>query len=131
MNTWRSRFIVFAAFWLVMQIHGDVTHCLPNTPGGMLVFHGSAAAVDLFLLYCVPWLLEGRLCDDIQTLCLVSIVANLAGWLLYLAYASPVLYNTFMWGLAYVQWLRILVVDRNDADTLGFHLVRRPYLLGA
>lgn len=97
----------------------------------MLVFHGTAATIDLFLLYSAPRLLEGKLCDDIQTLCLVSIVGNALGWMLYLAYLPPVFFNTFMWGLGYVQLARLFMVDRHDDNTLGCDLVRRSDLMGA
>lgn len=131
MNDWRFRLLMAAIGWLAMDIHSDVTANLPNTDMGMLAFHGSAAAVELVLIFCMPWLLEGRLCDDMQTLSLVSMIANALGWALYLASLPPVFYNTFMWGLSCVQLGRLLMVDRHDADTLGCDLVRRPHIVGA
>jgi hypothetical protein len=124
MNCWRSRLIVGVVFWLALDIHAEVTANLPNTPAGMLVFHGSAAAVDFFLLWSTPWLLSGRLCTDMEILCAVSIVGNALGWALYLAYAPPVFFNTFMWGLSYVQWGRLLLPDRHAADSIGFDVLR-------
>jgi hypothetical protein len=74
----------------------------------------------------------GRLCDDLENLCLVSMVGNALGWALYLAYAPPVIYNTFMTGLGYAQWMRLFYVGRDDADcSLGSDLVRRPDFVGA
>lgn len=124
MNGWRSRVLLAALMLLTMQIHAAVMADVPNTDGGMLQFHLSAAVVDLFLLYCAPRFTAGRLCGDMQTLCLVSIVANFVGWIAYMAYAPPIFYNTFMWGLSYVQWARLLLVDRHGDDCLGLYLVR-------
>lgn len=124
MNGWRSRILLVAVMVLAMIVHSLVTASLPNTDEGMLLFHGSAAAVDFILLYSAPRFIAGRLCSDMQTLCLVSIVANLVGWIAYMAYAPPNFYNTFMWSLSYVQYGRILLVDHHGADYLGFGLVR-------
>ncbi len=124
MISWRSRIATGVLFYAVMMMHELSTSSLPNTPAGMLMFHGSAALVDLILLCAVPVLLTGRLCDDLETLCLVSMVVNFLGFLAYLAYAPPAFFNWFMWGLAYVQWGRLLLVDGDDADYLGLHLVR-------
>lgn len=124
MTPWRSRITAGMLFYAAMVMHEFSTSDLPNLPVGMLVFHGSAALVDLILLYAVPALLAERLCDDMQTLCLVSIVVNFVGWIAYMAYAPPIFYNVISWSLAYVQWGRLLLVDSDDVNHLGFHLVR-------
>jgi hypothetical protein len=114
---------------LAMFGHGWATAQLPNTPVDMLLFHGSAALIDLFMLYAAPAVLNGRLCTDTQKLLLASIVGNAAGWLLYMAYVSPIFYNTFMVALTYAQLLRLFIPDRH-ADPLGSTLVRHPDCLG-
>jgi hypothetical protein len=124
MIMWRSRLFTALLFFAAMEIHELSTADLPNSSVGMLMFHGSAALVDLILLYAVPALTKDRLCDDMQALCLASIVVNFVGWILYMAYAPPIFYNVLSWSLAYAQWLRLFMVDSNDAHHLGFHLVR-------
>lgn len=117
---------------VAQQGHAVLTSGVSNTVGGMLLFHGSAALCDAALLCCAPRLLSGRLCDDLETLCLVSMVGNALGWALYLAYAPPVLFNVFMTGLGYVQAIRLFYVGRDDADrSMGSDLVRRPDFVGA
>lgn len=124
MNGWRSRVAFGLLLWCVMQLHAYSTGSLSNTPVGMTVFHGSAALLDLLLLYCAPAVISGRLCDDIQNLCLFSIAGNALGWLAYLAYVPPIFYDSAMWVLSIVQWGRLLFVDTGDADYLGPDLVR-------
>jgi hypothetical protein len=132
MNTLRFRALFGLIIWLGWYVHISATRFLPNTPEGMLIFHGSAAAVDLFLVYSAPRLLEGKLCDDTQNLCLASIIGNAVGWAFYLAYLPPVFYNTFMEILGYVQWARLFMVDDHDATNhLGSYLVRRSRFVGA
>lgn len=124
MNDWRARSLCALVFFLAMLGYSGITSGLPNTPGGMLVFHGGAAAVDFLLLYCVPYFLNGRLAFLIETSCLVSIIWNFVGWLAYMAYSPPLVYNAAAWGLSYVQWCIILLVDRHDINRLGFGVVR-------
>lgn len=124
MNTWRSRLAFALLLWCAMQIHTMATVSLPNNPAGMTVFHGSAALLDLLLLYCAPAMMRGRVCDDIQTLCLLSIAGNALGWLAYLAYAPPEIYDIAMWCLSIVQWGRLLFAETGDADHMGLDLVR-------
>ena len=131
MNTWRNRIATGLLFWLVMQVHSETTAAVPNTPAGMLLFHWSAAFADYVLMLSLPSLVDGRLCDDLEILCLASMVVNFLGFIAYLAYASPVFYNVFMWGLAYVQWGRLLLTDRHDLDDLGHNIVRRLDSWGA
>ncbi|MFS2027056.1 hypothetical protein [Massilia sp. CT11-137] len=123
MNSWRARCLAGASILLAMYGHAWATGHLPNTPEGMLMFHGSAALLDLLLLYAAPALLHGRLCADAQRLLLASIVGNFAGWLLYVAYVSPTFYNCFMWVLTYAQLLRLFIPDRH-ADLPWLDLVR-------
>lgn len=113
-----------------MQLHSIITESWDNTPLWMTVFYGSAAAFDLFILQSIPRFISGQLCDDMQTLCLVSIVINFIGWIAYMAYAPPVFYNMTMWGLTYVQLGRLLYVDYHDVNNLGSHLVSSPNFMG-
>ena len=125
MNTWQNRLWALAMFVSAVHIHAYCLEDIENTPMGMLIFHGSAGLVDLLLLYCVPVFLSGKLCSDVEMLCMTSIAVNFAGWLLYLAYAPPVIYNTLEIGLTYIQWGRLLVTDENNANYMGRNLVRR------
>jgi hypothetical protein len=129
MNSWSARCLAAALMLLAMCVHHWITVDLENTPVDMLLFHGSAALLDLFMLYAAPAVLHGRLCVDTQKLLLASIVGNFAGWLLYIAYVSPIFYNGFMWTLTYTQLLRFFIPDRH-ADPLGLDLVCHPDHLG-
>lgn len=130
MNSWRARFMAALLMLLAMAGHAAATDQLPNTVEAMLLFHGSAALIDLVMLYAAPAVLHGRLCADVQTLLLASIVGNFAGWILYIAYVSPIFYNCFMWALTYVQLLRLFIPDHH-ADPLGLDLVcHRDHLGG-
>ena len=129
MNSWRARGVAAAFMLLTTYGHGWATHQLPNDPVDMLLFHGSAALVDLLLLYLAPAVLKGRLCVDSQRLLLASIVGNAAGWLLYMAYAPPVIYNVYMVALTYAQLMRLIYPDRH-ADPVRSDLVRHPGCIG-
>lgn len=126
MNDWRSRLAVLAIMLALPQVHAIVLADVPNTDEGMALFHVSAMLCDLVILWCAPRFISGRLCDDTQTLCLVSVIANYVGYRAYVAYAPPIYYDTFMWGLSYVQWARLLLVGRH-ADLSGFNMDSRYF----
>lgn len=131
MNSWRVRFTVCILMMTIMAMHDIATESVPNTPEGMLVYHGSGALFDWLLLMIVPRCLSGDLCKHSQWLLLVSIIGNFGGWILYMAYASPSLYNVFMWVLTAAQWLRLIIPDRHDAVDSWFDLVRHRDRLGS
>ena len=118
MNGWRSRFLLIAVFMATAEIHAKVmiALALPPTDEAGALFFGTAAAVDWLLLYSAPRLISGRLCDDIQTSCIVSMIVNFAGFCGYMAYTPPLLYYMAIKGVTYVQYLRLLFVGRYDAD---------------
>ena len=124
MNGWRARLVLAAGFYVVNAIHGMATDTFPNTPEWLLAYHGTACALDFLLLRCAPLLIAGRLCDDIQALCFASMFMNALGWALYLAYIPPDLCNILVLGIIHVQYIRLLFVDRRDADIDGRDLFR-------
>jgi len=130
MNGWRARLFLLAIFFIAPWVHEFLTAEFPNTPEAMAVYHGTAGAVDWFLLYSAPRLISGRLCDDMQASCLASIVVNFAGFCAYMAYTPPVICNALIAGISYMQYLRILYVDRHDADYYSGAMVPGTYSVG-
>lgn len=116
MNGWHSRLLLIAAFFLAAKVHDWVMLGCDNTPEMMALYHGSAAAIDLFLLWITQHRISGHLCDHIQASCIASVVINFVGYRLYMAYSPPDLYNYLIVGLCHVQYLRLLYVGRHDAD---------------
>lgn len=124
-NHFSARLFVGLAIWLAASTHQKICVDVANTPAGMLIYHGAAMLFDFATLVVSAHALQGRLSDDMQTLCLVSMVVNFCGWIAYLAYAPPVTYNYAIGVLGYVQYIRLLLGDSYDANRLGNYLVRR------
>lgn len=129
-RSWKARLLYGCALWAADIVHHNLVAGVSNTPEGMLIYHGSAAATDFLLLVCAAHHLKGRLSTDMQMLCWFSMVANFCGWLLYLAYAPPLTYDIAIKVLGYGQFLR-LILAVNDADPVGLHLVRGRSFIGA
>lgn len=109
----------------VMIVHRMLTDGVENTPVGMLVYHGSAMLADWLLLWLVaPILLQGRLLDWSQWFLVAFMVGNALGWILYMSYAPPSIYNTYMWVLTVAQWACFFIPDRTDEDNTS----DRPWL---
>lgn len=103
--------------------HHNLVSGVCNTPSGMLLYHGSAAAMDFLLLICAANFLKGRLSRDMQILCWFSMIVNFCGWLLYLAYAPPITYNYAIGALGYVQIARLIYLGPYGINSAGnFHV---------
>jgi len=127
-NSWQARLTFGLALWVASVVHHDLVNGVSNTPGGMLIYHFTAAATDGLLLFSAASLLKGRLCDDLEDLCLVSMVVNCLGFLAYMAYAPPVTYNYAIGVLGYVQYGRLLLADIYGLDFVGEFVLRRNHL---
>ncbi len=113
---WKARLMFGFALWLAGVAHHNLAADVSNTPVGMFIYHGSAAATDFLLLICASFALSGRLSDDMQNLCLLSMTVNFCGWLLYLAYAPPNSYNNAILGVTYVQFARLIPIGPYGFD---------------
>ena len=117
MNSWRARGLMLVIIIGVMIAHKVLAQDVENTPVGMLLYHGSAMLCDWLMLWLVaPKLLQGRLLDWSQWFLVAFMVGNLAGWLLYMSYAPPSIYDTYMWVLTVAQWACFFIPDRTDED---------------
>lgn len=129
MNPWRSRLCLGVLFGLVMAAHAALMRFKPHGEWGMTLFYASAAFFDWFLFRICPRLVRGRLCDNMQWLCILSMFGNALGWGLYMNYAPPMYYYGYMWALTGVQALRLLITD-DDATTLIWGGLFRRHPLG-
>ena len=110
-NCWKVRLMFAALLWFTGLAHHELVREVENTPAGMLIYHGLAAATDFLLIVFAANLFSGRLSNDMQMLCYFSMVANFAGWIMYVAYAPPLMYNAAIGVLGYVQLFRLLTMD--------------------
>lgn len=125
MTSWRPRFQMWLLLVAVQAGYAWATGSLPNTPAGMLLFHGSAALFDCLVLWFASILLSGSLLRHTQWLLFASIAGNACGWWLYMAYVSPSFYNIFMWVLTAAQWLRLFIPDSHAPVHPRNAMVRR------
>lgn len=126
MNTWRDRLLVGLLLLLFWKAHAAVNDPLPNTREWALVFFGTAATLEYVIFRAIPKVLDGSLCNDMQNLAYICIIVDALGFIGYMTKTPSIYYNTLMWGLSYVQWVRLLFVDSDHARSIWNNLVRRP-----
>ena len=88
----------------------------------MLMYHGSAVAADLIIIYIAGYTLTGRISRDIMYINLCAIIVNFMGFLAYMAYLPPSFYNNAMAGIIFAQWARLIWTD-DVANFLRFHVL--------
>jgi hypothetical protein len=99
---------------IIQTAHAEFSSNFENTPVGMLFYYLSASFCDLVIVILSRLFLRDELLLDIQLLNLASIIANGIGWLLYLSYVPPYIYNTFVAALVILQWAALLLRGRYD-----------------
>ena len=84
-----QRIVAAAIFFSVTMLHDTY---LSHHDG--LAYYSSAAILDLVLLAMLGFLKPAtKTIVQLQTVCILSIMANFAGWVLWMLYLSPIYYN--------------------------------------
>jgi len=116
---WKARLFVALVFVATQRLHAGLFSNMPITDAGQLIYHGSAALADFWLIVVGSCFLTGRLAADLESLCLASMVSNVIGWIFFTAYLPPTIYNIIVGTIGYVQLLRLFYIGRYDADHFG------------
>lgn len=86
-----------------------------------LYYYGSAALFDLAIIILTSGINPvPDMVLSLHRICFVSILANLAGWILWACYLPPLAYN-ISFGVIYL-WAVITLIKRNGDDVGGFTL---------
>lgn len=109
-----ARRIAIAATVVVTgEAFDRMTADLPNTPDGMLLYHGGAAFIDTLLFHGTQYLAKSYLRRDLEYIFIASVAANALGWALYMARTPPFLYDNLVLGLNYALAIRLFMGDGN------------------
>jgi len=122
-NTWRDRINVLIALFILQVAHQFIFGDLPNTLEGMLVYYGTAALADFYLIYVAAELLNGELGFQIQCLSLASMVTNAVGYFAYEQYLSHWFYDLTMWGISLVLIYKLIWINRHAHDDFGWRAI--------
>lgn len=120
MNPFALRLKVFFALALALAAHAFATDSVANDPEGMFIYHFSGAAMDAMLCLVVTFSLAGTRGRIMHDLMLASIITNVAGWILYMAWVGPIYYNVAMWSLSAAQVACLFFPDRHAARVRAF-----------
>ncbi len=124
-NSWQARLVFGLVLWLSGLAHSAIIGSVSNTPQGMFIYHLSAAATDYMLLASAPFFLFGRISDDLQVLCLFSMIANMVGWWFYMSWLSPSTYNYSILIIGYIQYARLITAGIHGTDRTGEYFFHR------
>ena len=116
---WRGRLLIALLICAGFFTHAYILRDIPNSPEWMLFFHGTAAAVDLLILFCARFFLENDIRTDFEILCLLSVLGNFFGWIAYLAYLPPIYYDSGMWALTAITALRLMIKGDHEDNTVS------------
>lgn len=86
-----------------------------------LAYYGSAALFDLLIIAVTSGIRPvPKMVLSLHRICLVSMLANFAGWVIWFAYLPPFVYDaTFV---AIYVWALMILIRRNGQDVGGYTL---------
>ena len=86
-----------------------------------LGYYGSAALFDLGIITLTSWINPvPRMVISLHKICMVSILLNAVGWVLWTLYYPPLVYD--MSYIALYAWTLFVFTRRGDRDVGGFTL---------
>lgn len=86
-----------------------------------LMYYGSAALIDLFIIILTSGISPvPKMVITLHKICMVSIVANFFGWVIWTLYYPPIAYDLAF--MAIYAWTLITFITRGKIDVGGFTL---------
>lgn len=130
MKALRSRIFLGLLFVMAYQLCKFIMPMRPAGENWDVVYFGGAATFDWIMYRLTPHFVEGKLCRDIEALCIASILVHAIGFALYMAWTSPYFHNWSIRGINYVLAFKLIFTGGgnafNDIDWGG--LVRGDFL---
>lgn len=111
---WIGRAIFAVAIFGLDALHGEFFGNPENSIAGVAIYVCTSAACNLVAVILAPSLLRGKTSYDIQRLAYCAIVANFLSFLMYSAKISPIVWNTTIMVISYVQLARLIWPSNGD-----------------
>lgn len=108
MKPLRSLIFLGALFWLTFKVFEVAIAMRPYGEGWDMAYFAGAATVDWMMYRLTPRFVEGKLCRDIEALCIASILVHAIGFALYMAWSPPYFHNWLIKGINYVLAIRLI-----------------------
>jgi len=84
-----------------------------------LAYYGSAALLDLGIIILTSGITPvPKMVIDLHRICMVSILINFIGWLIWLAYLPPAAYDSAF--VILYLWAVYILINKDSADVGGF-----------
>lgn len=106
---WPTRLAISGMLLALGWVHGQI-----NSPDDWPFYYLSAAYFDALTVFLLGSFGHSRLIDDLININFVSIVVQATGYFTYFAYMPPTSYNSMLYTLIIIQWLRLLWVGPNE-----------------
>lgn len=115
MNRLRARIALLALFFATAKAFDFAIVHRPYGEFWDMTYFAGAASVDWFMFKACHRFTSGKLCRDVEALCIASIVTNALGFALYMASIPPSIYNWTIAGINYVLVVRLIFLGGSDA----------------
>lgn len=115
MKQLRSVIVLAALFWLTFKIFGIAIKMRPPGEKWDIVYFAGAATVDWLMYRITPQLIEGKICRDVEILCIASMVTHAIGFAFYMSWYPPHFHNWTIKGINCVLAFKLIYTGGGDA----------------
>lgn len=110
-------------FAAIIFVGATILHEVAAVNFDGLIYYGSAALLDLVIMILISGIVPTpRMVIKLNLICLVSIIINMVGWVVWLNYLPPTAYNIAF--MALYAWTLAVLLKRDKCDVGGFTLDR-------
>ena len=94
---------------------------------GAFEYYGTAALARSITIALLEFAPRSPLAFHIQVINYALIVVNFIGWVMWVSYAEPYLYDILIMALVVTEWLRLLIRTKADGEHWSSNFMRSIY----
>lgn len=136
MNRLRSIVALAALFCLTFKLFEVAAKLRPPGEEWDVAYFVGAATIDWLMYRATPHLIAGKLCRDVELLCIASMVTHTIGFALYMGWYPPHFHNWTIKAINYALAFKLITTGGSDAFSnidwrsllRGFVLRRQGYM---
>jgi len=115
MNKLRSVVVLAVLFWLTFKLFEVVAKLRPPGEEWDVAYFVGAATIDWLMYRATPHLIAGKLCRDVELLCIASMFTHAIGFALYMVWYPPYFHNWTIKAINYVLAFKLITTGGGNA----------------
>jgi len=118
-------------FLLAYRFYASISADRPIGEWWEMLYFAGAATVDWIMYRITPRFVSGKLCRDIEALCIASIIVHAIGFACYMTWTPSYIHNWTIKGINYVLAFLFIFTGHGDAfNDINWRGLVRSFAVG-